>query len=45
MSHMDEVNADIEGANICPCKLCCNILLQKPDKSTTCILCKSTMNR
>jgi len=31
---MDVVNADIAGANICPCKLCCNVLLQKPDKST-----------
>jgi len=32
---MDVVNAFIAGANICPCKLCCNVLLQKPDKSTT----------
>jgi hypothetical protein len=40
MSHMDEVNADITGANIWPCKLCCNILLQKPDKSIAYTLIK-----
>jgi hypothetical protein len=40
MSHMDEVNADIAGANICPCKLFCNILFQKPDKSITYALIK-----
>jgi hypothetical protein len=33
---MDVGSADIAGENIChPCKLCCNILLQKPDKSTS----------
>jgi len=32
---MDVVNADLAGENICPCKLCYNALLQKPDKSTT----------
>jgi len=32
---MDVVNADLAGENICPCKLCCNVLLQNPDKSTT----------
>jgi hypothetical protein len=30
---MAVVNVDIAGANIYPCKLCCNVLLQKPDKS------------
>jgi len=37
---MDVVNADLAGENICPCKLGCNVLLQKPDKSTTYILRK-----
>jgi hypothetical protein len=31
---MEVVNVDIAEANIYPCKLCCNVLLQKPDKST-----------
>jgi len=34
MSYMDVVNADLAGENICPYKLCCNVLLQKSDKST-----------
>jgi hypothetical protein len=37
---MDMVNVDIAGANIYPCRLCCNVLLQKPDKSTTSTLYK-----
>jgi len=41
---MDGVNVDIAGENIYPCKLCCNVLLQKPDKSTTCTLRKNKLS-